>query len=234
MAGACSTEKALQYRRLSAFYLLLIRNSRVAGIKAFSGSRRRRIRWRRSVDQSGRRGRRGIRQWRERGIRRWRKRGVRRWRRRGVRRWRRRDVRRRRSEKWRRRAVVRCQREEHVVGESGLVGAWTTKVHAATLTAGDRRSVRQRHRGVATVPADDYGVGGGSILEAARQQCTLFVSGIETTPKNGPISRCIRNPRRKPRTIGTGGRISTRNIRRSGDLTDQRHQCCNNDHGQRG
>jgi hypothetical protein len=120
------------------------------------------------------------------------------------------------------------------VGESGLVSARTAEVNAAPLPAGDGRSVWERHRGVTTVPANDHGVGCGSILEAARQQCTLFISSVESIPKNGPVSRRIRNPRRKSRTIGTGGRISTRNIGRAGDLTDQRHQCCNNHHGQRG
>jgi len=186
--------------------------------KGNSGYRGRRVRRRRRSDQNGGRGRRGIR-------RRWSRRGVR-WRWRRVRRG-------RRSEQWRRRAIVLCHRKEHVVGESGLVGACTAEVYAAMLSAGDGRSIRQCHRGVAAVPADDYGVGGGSILEAAGQQCTFFVSGVESTSKHGSVSRCIRNPRRESRTIGTGGRISARNIRGAGDLADQRHQCSNNDHGQR-
>jgi hypothetical protein len=200
--------------------------------KGISGARRRRIRRRRSVDQNGRRGRRGIRRWRQQSVRCRRGRCVRcrrrrriRWRR-GIRRWRQQSVRRGRC--------VRRHRQEHVMSESGLVGARTADVDATTFSAGDGRSIRQRHRGVAAVPADDNGVGSGSILEAASQQCTLFISCVEPIPKNGPVSRRIRNPRRKPRTISTGGRISTRDIGRAGDLTDQRHQCCNNDHGQRG
>lgn len=175
-----------------------------------------RSRRRRSVDQDGR-WRRSVRRWRRRI--RWRRRSVGRGRRR-VRRRRRRVGRGRRSEQRRRRRVLRGHRKEHMVRESGLVGARTAHVHPATLTAGDRRSVRQRHRRVATVPADDQRVGGGSILEAARQQCTLFVSGVESIPENGPVSCCISNPGRESRTIGPGGRISTRNIGRAGDLTD--------------
>jgi hypothetical protein len=89
--------------------------------------------------------------------------------------------------------------------EAGLVGARTADVYAAALAAGDRCSIRQRHRGVATVPADDQGVGGGSVLEAARQQCPLFISGVESISENGPFRCGIRNPRSKSRTIRPSG-----------------------------
>lgn len=71
------------------------------------------------------------------------------------------------------------------MGESRLVGAWPAEVHTATLTAGHRRSVGQRHRGVATVPADDQGVGRRPVLEPTRQQRGFFVSGIKSISKTG-------------------------------------------------
>jgi hypothetical protein len=167
---------------------------------------------------------------------------IRRGRRRSVRRrgrcvWgRRRGVRRRRQSLRRRRraTVLQFHRKEHVVRESCLVGARAAEVHTAALTAGHRRPIGQCHRSVATVPTTDQGVGRGPILEPPRQQRGFLVSGIKSISKNWPISRGIRNPRSEPRTIGSGGRIPTRNIRGAGDLIDQRHQCCNNDHGQRG
>lgn len=78
--------------------------------------------------------------------------------------------------------------------KSGLVSPGTADVHTAAFAAGNRRSVGQRHRGVASVPADDDGVGGGPVLEATRQQRAFLVSGIKSIPKNWPISCGIRNP----------------------------------------
>lgn len=172
---------------------------------------------RRSVDQNGglfRRGRGSVR--RRGGVRRGRH-GVRR--RRGVR-WRRQGVRRRRSVRRGRQSVLQLHRKEHMVRESGLVGAGAAHVDAAALTAGHRCPVGQRHRGVATVPSDDQGVGRGPVLEPARQQRGFFVSGIESIPENWPIGCGIRDPGRETRTIGPGGRISSRNIRRAGNLID--------------
>lgn len=186
---------------------------------------------RRSVDQNGglfRRGRGRVRRRRSVGRRRQ---SVRR--RRGVGR-RRQRVRRQSGVRRRRQRVLQLHRKEHVMRESGLVGAGAAHVDAAALTAGHRRPVGQRHRGVATVPSDDQGVGRGPVLEPSRQQRRFFVSGVKSIPKNWPIGCGIRNPRSESRTIGPGGRISARDIWRAGNLIDQRHQCSNNDHGQRG
>ena len=174
------------------------RNSRVARRRQF-GSRRGRRRGSRGVDQN-----------------RWR-----RWRRvRQRRRWQRRVGRRRRVA-GRRIADVFWHRQEHVVRESGLIGARPAEMHSTAFTTGNRRSIRQGHRGVATVPTDDQGVGGGSVSEASRQQGAFFIACVEPVTPNGPVGRRVGDPGRKSRAIRPGGRISTRNIGRPGDLIDE-------------
>lgn len=191
---------------------LSIRNSGIAWRRQF-GSRR--SGWGRShgTNQDGRR------------LRRW-GRSVQRRRGRCIR-WRRRQT---RQPHWQA-FTVRRHRQEHMVRESGLVSARTTDVHPATLAAGHRGTVRQGHRRVAPVPADNQRVGSRSILEAPRQQRGFFIPSIESVSVNRSVGCRIDNPRHEPRTIGTRGRISTHNIGRPRDLINQRHQRSKDNHG---
>ncbi len=180
------------------------------------------------IDQHGRR----VGRWRGR-VGRWRGRVGRRGR--GV-------GRRKRRVRWRRGRVRRRGRwahaigrdgQEHVMGESRLVGARPAHMHPAALAAGHRGPVGQRHGRMATVPTDHQGIGRRPIVEAPRQQRGFLVAGVEPVPIDRPVSRRIRYPGRQSRTVGTGGGISTRNIRSPGNLTNQRYQCGKNDHGER-
>jgi hypothetical protein len=146
---------------------LSIRNSRGARRRQIV-SRRRRRRRSHSTDQNGRR----VRGWR-RCIRRWR-----------------RCVRGRRQSA----IALRRHRQEHVMGETGLVGARPTEVHSTALTTGYRGAIRQSDRSVATVPPDHQGVRSDSILKAPRQQSAFLISGVKTTPENRPVSCRIGNP----------------------------------------
>lgn len=105
--------------------------------------------------------------------------------------------------------------------ESGLIGARPAEVHTPAFTTGNRCPVRQGHRGVATVPSDDHGIGGGAVLKAPRQQGAFFITRVEPVTPNRPVSRRVGNPGRESRAIRPGGGISTCNIGRPGDLIDE-------------
>lgn len=81
--------------------------------------------------------------------------------------------------------VAWSQRQVHVVGELALEGTAATNSDAAALTAGHRSAVRQRHGGVAAVPADVQGAGRGAGQEAAGAQGGLFVAGVEPVAVDG-------------------------------------------------
>ena len=78
------------------------------------------------------------------------------------------------------------------MGELGLICPAATNAHAAAFTAGHRCSIRQRHRGVTTIPADHQSARGGSVLEAACQQGRFFIPGVEPIAESRPVGSDIR------------------------------------------
>ena len=110
---------------------------------------------------------------------------------------------------------LRAHRQEQVMGELGLIGARATDSHTTGFTAGYRGAIGQRHRSVATTPADHQSAGRGSILEAPRQQGCFFVSGSEPIAENRSVSGGIGHPRSQPRTVFSRRRIPAGYIRRS-------------------
>jgi hypothetical protein len=81
-----------------------------------------------------------------------------------------------------------------MVAELLLEGATATDAHPAALTGGDRGSVGQRGRGVATVPADVEGAGLRPVLEASGEQSPFDIAGVEPIAIDGPASCRIRHP----------------------------------------
>ena len=120
--------------------------------------------------------------------------------------------------------LFRCRRqlEVHVLGELPLVSTSATNPDAAALAGRDRRPVGQGRGGVATVPSDVECARLGAVLEASRLESALDIAGIEPVAIDRTTGRGVGYEGHQARAVRAGGRISTGDIGRTGQLLDKR------------
>src|ERR1700754_25341 len=79
---------------------------------------------------------------------------------------------------------------------------------------------------MATVPTDIQGARLAAVLKAPRLESAFDVAGVEPVAVNGATGRGVGHERDEARAVRSGGRTSTRDVRRTGQLLHERQQRC--------